>query len=152
MAIAKRAAEWMGSIMAIDSYPEEAAVFANFPTMFAGLVTPEGNIEHYDGVLRFADDSGRALAEISDPRKYGNYIGEATENDSFLKSPYFKPKGYPEGIYRVGPLARLVMAEKCGTPEADAELARFRARLGRRRRAVFIITGRGWWRRFTGLR
>ena len=131
MAIAKRAAEWMESTMGIDSYADEMAVFANFPTMFAGLVTPEGNLEHYDGVLGFADDSGRAVAEISDARKYGTYIGEATENDTFLKFPYFRPKGYPEGIYRVGPLARIVMADQCGTPEADAELARFRAKLGR---------------------
>ncbi|HUO09250.1 MAG TPA: Ni/Fe hydrogenase subunit alpha [Phycisphaerae bacterium] len=127
--IAKRAASWLASVT--DKFPDETASFANFPTMFAGLVTPDGNLEHYDGAMRFTDDSGRPVAEFSDPRKYPNYIGEAVENFSFLKSPYYKPKGYPDGIYRVGPLARIIMAEKCGTPLADAELARFRARLGR---------------------
>ena len=28
----------------------------------------------------------------------------------------FKPLGYPEGVYRVGPLARLNVADRCGTP------------------------------------
>jgi len=129
MDIAKRGAAWLGSV--VDKFPEEAAVFANFPTMFAGLVGPKGNIEHYDGAMRFADDSGRAVVEFSDPRKYSDYIGEAVEKNSFLKSPYFKPKGYPNGVYRVGPLARVVMAEQCGTPVADADLARFRSCLGR---------------------
>jgi NAD-reducing hydrogenase large subunit len=127
--IARRAGDWLASV--IDKFTDEAAVFANFPTMFAGLVSPEGNLEHYDGALRFSDDSGRIVTEITDPRKYPNWIGEKTENFSFLKSPYFKPKGYPEGIYRVGPLARIIMAEKCGTPLADAELRRFRTKLGR---------------------
>jgi NAD-reducing hydrogenase large subunit len=35
------------------------------------------------------------------------------------------PTGYPEGIYRVGPLARLNVADRCGTPRADQELAEF---------------------------
>jgi NAD-reducing hydrogenase large subunit len=129
LAIARRAAEWLGSV--VGNFPDEAAVFANFPTMFAGLVGADGTLEHYDGTMRFSDDSGRKVVEFADSRKYEDYIGEATENDSFLKSPYFKPQGYPEGIYRVGPLARIIMAERCGTPLADAELARFRARVGR---------------------
>ena len=129
LAIARRAAEWLASV--VDNFPDEAAVFANFPTMFAGLVSPEGNMEHYEGVMRFTDDSGRTVSEFSDPRKYPNYIGEKTEDFSFLKSPYYKPTGYPDGIYRVGPLARVIMAEKCGTPLADAELTRFRHKVGR---------------------
>jgi NAD-reducing hydrogenase large subunit len=129
MEIARRGADWLASV--IDNFPDEAAVFANFPTMFAGLVSPQNTLEHYDGIMRFGDDSGRTVAEFSDPRTYPNFIGEKTENFTFLKSPYFKPKGYPEGIYRVGPLSRVILAEKCGTSLADAELARFRAKLGR---------------------
>jgi NAD-reducing hydrogenase large subunit len=34
--------------------------------------------------------------------------------------------GYPGGIYRVGPLARLNNADACGTPYADVALAEFR--------------------------
>jgi NAD-reducing hydrogenase large subunit len=38
--------------------------------------------------------------------------------------------GYPDGFYRVGPLARLNLCQSMGTPLADAELERF-AKLGR---------------------
>lgn len=44
---------------------------------------------------------------------------------SYLKSTYYKPKGFPDGIYRVGPLARLNVADRCGTARADQELAEF---------------------------
>jgi len=127
--IARRAADWLATV--IDRFPNEAAVFANFPTMFAGLVNSDGQLEHYDGTMRFVDSQARTVAEFSDPRQYTQYIAEATENFTFLKSPYFKPAGYPTGIYRVGPLARIIVAQSCGTPAADAELQRFRAKLGR---------------------
>jgi NAD-reducing hydrogenase large subunit len=32
---------------------------------------------------------------------------------------------FPDGIYRVGPLARLNVVDRCGTPRADQELAEF---------------------------
>lgn len=44
---------------------------------------------------------------------------------SYLKSTYYKPRGFPDGVYRVGPLARLNVADSCGTPRADQELAEF---------------------------
>jgi NAD-reducing hydrogenase large subunit len=50
--------------------------------------------------------------------------------NSYLKAPYFKPLGFPSGVYRVGPLARLNAADRCGTPLADAELIEFRERFG----------------------
>jgi NAD-reducing hydrogenase large subunit len=62
-----------------------------------------------------------------DPTRYQEYLAEAVEPFSYLKSPYFKPGGYPEGIYRVGPLARLNIVERCGTPKADVEWKEFRA-------------------------
>ena len=43
-----------------------------------------------------------------------------------MKFPYFKAIGYPDGAYRVGPLARLNVASHCGTPLADQELKEFK--------------------------
>jgi NAD-reducing hydrogenase large subunit len=110
----------------IGNHRDEISTFANFPTMFMGLVTDEGGLEHYDGKLRFVDASGRKVQEDIEPARYMDYIGEAVEPYSYLKFPYYLPVGYPDGIYRVGPLARLNISDKCGTPEADQELAEFR--------------------------
>ena len=59
-----------------------------------------------------------------------DFIGEATQHDSYLKFPYYKPLGYPEGIYRVGPLARLNLCERMPTALADRELREYRDRFG----------------------
>ena len=125
----RRALDWLASV--VGRFEPEIESFANFPSMFMGLVGPEGQLEHYDGVLRVCDASGANVVDIRDPRRYGEFIGEHVEPLSYLKSPYFRPSGYPEGIYRVGPLARLICAERCGTPLADEALAEFRARWGR---------------------
>jgi NAD-reducing hydrogenase large subunit len=112
----------------IDSHQEEMQILGNFPTLFLGLVTPDGGWEHYDGVLRFVDADGNIVQDGIDPRRYADYIGEAVEKDSFLKSPYYKPLGYPGGMYRVGPLARLNVCNRMGVPLADREFAEFRQR------------------------
>jgi len=57
-------------------------------------------------------------------------VGEAVDSGSFMKAPYYKPLGYPEGIYRVGPAARLNIARQCGTPLADEALNDFRRNYG----------------------
>jgi NAD-reducing hydrogenase large subunit len=79
----------------------------------------------YDGQLRFTDAVGQVVNQVA-PRNYQSVIGEAVENYSYLKSPYYKPLGYPHGMYRVGPLARLNSVKSCGTPRADEELGEFR--------------------------
>jgi NAD-reducing hydrogenase large subunit len=103
----------------LHKFQKEIDTFASFPSLFMGLVNKKGNLEHYDGFLRFIDAEGNVLEDGIDPRFYKDYIGEAVEEDSYLKSPYYKPLGYPHGMYRVGPLARLNVANRCGTPEAD---------------------------------
>lgn len=111
----------------LENYREEIRTFANFPTYFMGLVDAQGNLDHVDGKLRFMDAKGNIVADQIDPACYQEYIGEAVEEYSYLKSPYYKPLGYPEGIYRVGPVARLNVCNGCGTPLADQEWAEFRS-------------------------
>jgi NAD-reducing hydrogenase large subunit len=98
--------------------------------MYAGMVNPDGGLEWYDGRLHFKDAAGETVAAGIPAHDYAEYIGEASLKNSYLKAPYFKPIGYPGGVYRVGPLARLNVAERFGTPEADRELAEFRQRCG----------------------
>jgi NAD-reducing hydrogenase large subunit len=115
----------------LDTHKDEIQSFGNFPSLFLGLVTPQGDWEHHDGVLRFVDADGKVVADQIDPTRYAEFIGEAVESDSYLKSPYFKPLGPGKGVYRVGPLARLNVCSHIGVPLADAELAEYRQRGGR---------------------
>jgi len=114
----------------VDKFPDEIAYFGNTPTMYAGLVDPGGGLQLYDGSVRFVDAEGKVLVAAMPAEDYQQYIGEATESFSYLKSPYYKPLGYPKGIYRVGPLARLNAATHCGTPQADVEFKEYHQRFG----------------------
>jgi NAD-reducing hydrogenase large subunit len=115
----------------VGDFPNEIEAFSNFPTMYCGLVGPDGSLQLYDGNLRFVGSDGSIVADQVRPQDYATYIGEASLPDSYLKAPYYRPVGYPDGIYRVGPLARLNVADRCGTPDADAELEEYRGRFGR---------------------
>jgi NAD-reducing hydrogenase large subunit len=119
----------------LDSHKKEIQIFGNFPSLFMGLVEPDGTWEHHGGKLRFTDSSGSIIADQLDPQKYYEYISESVQTTSYLKSPYYSPLGFPDGMYRVGPLARLNVAEQMGTPKADAELKKFK-KLTRGRSAV----------------
>lgn len=111
----------------LDNFRAEIESFANFPSLFLGLVGPDGNLEHYDGQIRITDSHGKVVEDGLEPSRYLEYLDERIEPWSYLKSPYYRPHGYPDGLYRVGPLARLNVAKACGTPRADAELAWFRS-------------------------
>jgi NAD-reducing hydrogenase large subunit len=121
----------------LDTYQTEVQTFGNFPSLFMGLVTPEGLWENYDGQIRFVDSAGNIIADRLNPVNYQEYIGEVVQSDSYLKSPYYRPFGAPDatdhcrldsGIYRVGPLARLNICSHIGTNLADQELREFRDR------------------------
>jgi NAD-reducing hydrogenase large subunit len=129
LAAIQRALDWYKS--SLVGWADEAASFGDFPSAFMGLVDRTGNVDHYDGWLRVMDSDGNLLADRVDPRTYDDYLGESVEPWSYLKSTYWKVLGYPEGMYRVGPLARVIVAGQMGTPRADAELDAFRRRLGR---------------------
>jgi len=114
-----------------DSFKEEAKTYGDFPSYYIGLVTPEGGLEHYDGLLRVMDAEGRIIEPGLANDKWRDIIAEAVEPWSYLKFPYYKPAGYENGagLYRVGPIARLNICDYAGTPRADRELRQFR-RLG----------------------
>jgi NAD-reducing hydrogenase large subunit len=115
----------------VDQFEEEINTFGNAPTMYAGLVDARGGMRLYDGMIRFKDAAGATVTEVERPRDYQKYIAEAALPFSYLKAPFYKPLGFTEGIYRVGPLARLNVADRCGTPEADTEFAEYHQRYGK---------------------
>jgi NAD-reducing hydrogenase large subunit len=124
---------------AIGSFQEEIDYFGSAPTMYAGMVGRKGNLQLYDGTLRFRDAAGAIIKDEIPAEEYSDYIGEASLRESYLKAPYYKPIGYPQGIYRVGPLARLNACDQCGTPKADVELAEFRQRFGNPAHSAFLF-------------
>jgi NAD-reducing hydrogenase large subunit len=111
----------------LETHEREMKVFGNFPSLFMGLVSPDGSWEHHGGKLRFTDSNGKIVADQLDPQNYLDYIGESVQGGSYLKSPYYTPLGFTKGIYRVGPLARLNICERMGVPKADAELKIFKS-------------------------
>jgi NAD-reducing hydrogenase large subunit len=110
----------------LDGLEEEVQNFGNFPSYYMGLVSASGGLEMYDGFIRIVDQDGKIVSDQLDPANYNGYIGEAVEPWSYMKFPYYKPLGYPDGVYRVGPLARLNVASHCDTPLAYKELKEFK--------------------------
>jgi NAD-reducing hydrogenase large subunit len=124
LGIASRTLDWFKTEM--ERFREEIRSFANFPTLFMGLVGADGGLEHYDGKLRFLDAGGHVVADGIDGPNYASHIAEIAHPWTYLKTSFYKPMGYPDGVYRVGPLARLNIVDGCGTPRASQEWAEFR--------------------------
>ena len=106
----------------------EVESFANFDSNYMGLVQPDGALELYDGNLRFCDAKGDIVHDQVPGSKYLDYIGEAVEAWSYMKFPFINKLGYPQGMYRVGPLARLNICSHISTPKANQELELWRAK------------------------
>ena len=116
---------------------ETRGVLGEFTSMYMGLVAPGGKWEHYDGLIRIVDQDGSIVVEGHDPARYFDIIVEASQPWTYLKFPHYKPMGFPDGMYRVGPLGRVNVCESFGTPEADAELEAFREATSRCSGKVF---------------
>jgi len=116
---------------------EARGVLGEFTSMYMGLVAPDGKWEHYEGLIRIVDQDGSIVVDGHDPARYHDIIHEASEPWTYLKFPHYVPRGYPDGMYRVGPLGRVNVCESFGTPEADAELEEFRASTSRCSGKVF---------------
>jgi len=134
--IAERTLRFFKNVL--DNYTEEIEFFGSLSTMYAGLVDAGGSLQLYDGDLRFRGLNGEIVQDHIAPEDYSNWIGEASLRESYLKAPYFKPHGFPSGIYRVGPLGRLNAADRCGTPKADAEFQEFHQRFGTVAQSAFL--------------
>jgi NAD-reducing hydrogenase large subunit len=109
-----------------DSFRQEIEVFANFPTNYLGLINEDESIEFTDGLLRLIGPGGHVIEDGITANQFTEMMGEAVEPYSYTKFAYYKPLGYPNGSYRVGPLARLNIVRTMGTPLADVELAKFK--------------------------
>jgi NAD-reducing hydrogenase large subunit len=105
---------------------EDVNKFAVLTTGYFGLVTPQNGLELYDGQIRLVDSTGMQL-ERFDAANYLDVVAEHVENWSYLKFPYYKKMGWPQGVYRVGPLGRLNTVDHIDTPLAQKEFVEYRA-------------------------
>ncbi|MFB3926799.1 MAG: Ni/Fe hydrogenase subunit alpha, partial [Syntrophales bacterium] len=110
----------------LDANRHLAAGFASFPSNYMGLVNKEGCLELYDGDIRIKDSGGNLLAQFR-PDNYLAYVAEHVEPWSFLKYPFYRKLGWPGGFYRVGPLGRLNVVDRIGTPMADEEFKYYKS-------------------------
>jgi NAD-reducing hydrogenase large subunit len=109
----------------LEANKDLAASFASFPSNYMGLVDEEGGLQLYDGEIRVKDAHGGIVAQFK-PDNYLAHVAEHVESWSFLKYPYYRKLGFPQGTYRVGPLGRLNVIDKIGTPIANEEFKLFR--------------------------
>jgi len=89
-----------------------------------------GDFNLYDGMIRIITPDGQ-IADEFNPNNYLTQIGERVEPWTYLKFPFYKKAGWPDGAYRVGPLARLNVAERIPTPEANREFTEFKNEFGK---------------------
>jgi NAD-reducing hydrogenase large subunit len=113
--------EGIGVIKAwMEANQEDLGKFGVFSTNYLSMVDANENLQLYDGDIRLVDQQ-RQLIEKFDGHKYLDYISERTEKWTYLKFPYYKKLGWPNGVYRVGPLGRLNAAKGMATPLAQKE-------------------------------
>jgi F420-non-reducing hydrogenase large subunit len=107
-------------------------------TNYLGMVDANNAVNFYDGLLRAVDPRGAEIARFP-AAQYLDYIGEHVEPWTYVKFPFLKKLGWQgllggaaSGVYRVGPLGRLNVAERMATPGAQAAYEKMFDTLGGR--------------------
>lgn len=100
------------------------------------LVDELDRVAFSGGRVKVVDSCGREIDRFA-PEDYAGHIAEWVEPWTTVKMTFLKERGWQgliEGVdtplYRVGPLARLTVADTMATPLADGELGRFRSFFG----------------------
>ncbi|MFW6421922.1 MAG: Ni/Fe hydrogenase subunit alpha, partial [Candidatus Bipolaricaulota bacterium] len=100
-------------------------------TYYMGLVDEDSRVSFYDGDVKVISPSGDQFALVSS-QELPHIIEEHVEPWTYVKFPYLKEVGWNDfragqqsGVFRVGPLARLNVAEGMKNPKAQEEYLRF---------------------------
>lgn len=111
-----------------ETYAGEIEALGPVETYFGGL-SNGGSLEIYDGPMKIIDKDGNFVTEF-DTANYLDYIEEKVQPWSYMKFPYLKQFGFPEGNYRVGPLARLNIADTVKTEKASELFGEYKDKFG----------------------
>ena len=101
-------------------------------TYYMGLVDAAGKSNVYDGEIRVVAPDGEPFGQFA-AADYPEWIAERVEPWTYLKFPYLRRVGWnglvdgkESGIYCVGPLGRVNVADGMATPRAQAAFERYR--------------------------
>ncbi len=111
----------------VTDYWDVVANVGVVPTYYLGM-TNKGVHDIYEGDIRIVTPEGKKIDY--DVHNYLDALGEHIPEHSYATHMYYKPAGYPEGIYRSNTLAMINCADKMATPLADDALKAFREKLG----------------------
>jgi F420-non-reducing hydrogenase large subunit len=111
----------------VEDYWDVVANVGVVPTYYAGM-TKNGVHDLYEGNIRIVTPQGEKIDY--DYHKYLDALGEHIPEHSYATHMYYKPAGYPEGIYRANTLAMINAVDKMATPLADEALKAMRAKVG----------------------
>ena len=102
-------------------------------TNFHGMVDKDGKVAFYEGTYRVIDVNGNEILRYPG-NEYHKHLAEHVEPWSSLKFTYLRDmgwKGFVDGpgtsLYRVGPLARINVANGFTTPLANQAYEKFRS-------------------------
>jgi NAD-reducing hydrogenase large subunit len=113
-----------------ETQPEFYGRFGESRANMMGLVDADGGLDFYHGGLRAKDADGKTIFDHADTSTYRKLLGEQIKSWSYMKFPYIRSLGAENGWYRVGPLARVQIADFLPSPQAEEERKTFRAASG----------------------
>jgi F420-non-reducing hydrogenase large subunit len=100
-----------------EKYMDVVKSLGVIDTWYLGMVK-DGKHNFYGDTLRFMSPDGKQTTDFK-PSEYLDNIGEHVVGHNYVKYPYNKKVGYPDGLYRVGPLAMLNVCDSMPTPLAE---------------------------------
>jgi NAD-reducing hydrogenase large subunit len=115
-----------------ETQPEFYDRFGESRANMMGLVDADGALDFYHGGLRAKDADGKAIFDHVDTSTYRTLLREEIKPWSYMKFPHIRSLGAEDGWYRVGPLARVQIADFLPSPQAEEERKTFRAAFGGR--------------------
>ena len=95
--------------------------FGESPANMMGFVAPDGSLDFYHGGLRAKDPNGAIIFDHVDYSTYREVLREEIKPWSYMKFPHIRSLGPERGWYRVGPLARVQIADRLSSPAAEEE-------------------------------
>ena len=115
------------ALKVVDDYWDVIANVGVVPTYYLGM-TKDGVHDIYEGDIRIVTPDGEK--KDYDVHDYLDVLGEHIPDHSYATHMYYKPAGYPDGIYRANCLAMTNAADKMATPLADQAMKEMKDKIG----------------------